>query len=164
MVEGVEVAMAAAEQAGTVAVEQADDGRVFSAHYYSIINRRTQRQVYHVVWYHSTICYFLSPAVLEQAPNWIVSNPPCSAFSVLQLGYELKKNEEQNTERVRRTPDNVYPKYIGTTNMLEYRRTRCVRNAPVIFLLNSFWLKIVLQQNLRFDPDSRLKKVSESNL
>jgi hypothetical protein len=65
--------MAAAEEAVTAAVEQADNG-----------------------------------AAPEHAPNWIVSKTPRSAFSVLQLGYELKKNGEQNAERARRTPDNVY--------------------------------------------------------
>jgi hypothetical protein len=51
----------------------------------------------------------LSPAVLEKAPNWIMSKTQHSVSSVLQLGYELKKNGEQNAERACRTLDNFYP-------------------------------------------------------
>ena len=56
-----------------------------------------QRQVYNMVH------YFLSPAVPEQAPNWIVLKRPHSAFSVFQLGYEPKKNGAQNSEQVHPT-------------------------------------------------------------
>jgi hypothetical protein len=57
MVEGAG-AGATAEEAGTVAVEQADNGHVFLAHYYSIIYCRTWRQVvYHVVLpYYAIFC------------------------------------------------------------------------------------------------------------
>ena len=46
----------------------------------------------------------------EHALNSITPQRPCSAFSVLQLGYEPKKNGEQNAERMRRMLDNWDPK------------------------------------------------------
>jgi hypothetical protein len=68
-----------------------------------------------VTQWRQAYAYVLSPAVLEQAPNWIVSNQPRSAFSVLQLGYELKKNGELNAEWARRMPDNFYLPQLPTT-------------------------------------------------
>jgi hypothetical protein len=49
----------------------------------------------------------------EHALNSITPQRLCSAFSVLQLGYEPKKNGEQNAERMRRTLDNWDPKGIN---------------------------------------------------
>ena len=94
--------MAAAEEVATAAVEQADDGRGGGgAVSLLLLFIRTVEKAY------IPLSYFLSPAVPERAPNWIVSKTPHSEFSVLQLGYERKKNGEQNAERARRMPDNV---------------------------------------------------------
>jgi hypothetical protein len=51
--------------------------------------------------------------VPEQAPNWIMLTTPRFAFSVLELGYELKINEEQNAEWACRTLDYFYPYTAG---------------------------------------------------
>ena len=60
------------------------------------------------MWYHrySIVC---PQQFRNRLQIGIVSNPPYSAFFVLQLGYELKKNGEQNTEQARRMADNFYP-------------------------------------------------------
>jgi hypothetical protein len=60
------------------------------------------------IWIH----YFCprSTKNAEHALNLITPQRLCSVFSVLQLGYEPKKNGEQNAERMRRTLDNWDPK------------------------------------------------------
>ncbi len=45
-----------------------------------------------------------------------------------------------------------------------YCRICCLINAPIIFLLNFFWSKIVPLQNLKTDSDFSLNSQSESNL
>ena len=73
-----------------------------------------------IIYSHSgeSLHSLLSPAIPERAPNWIVPKTPWSAFSFLQLGYEPKKNGEQNTERAHRTLDNVY--FPGRKNLLRF--------------------------------------------
>ena len=97
MVEGVGAAMAAAEEASTAAVEQAYDGwEGDRAVYFVLVNIIYCRTA------ETNLCYFLSPAVMDEGLNWIVSKRPCSVFSVLQMGYEHKKNGEKNAKRLHR--------------------------------------------------------------
>ena len=62
-------------------------------------------------WSDIRIHYFCPREPRERRTRSKFDNPQrlCSAFSILQLGYEPKKNGEQNAERMRRTLDNWDP-------------------------------------------------------
>ena len=102
--------IATVEEAAMAAAVEAGDGLVCdgSATEEWMIGRRASIGF----WSEIRIHYFCprSTKNAEHALNSITPQRLCSAFSVLQLGYELKKNGEQNAERMRRTLDNWDPK------------------------------------------------------
>jgi hypothetical protein len=86
--------------------------------------RAGRRQLLIIIIYHhmaETSTLFSVPRSSGTGSNWIVSKWPHSLFSVLQLGYEPKKNREQNAEQACTMLDNFYPKYFQAPTSLSNR-------------------------------------------